>query len=161
MDSTNSSVTSSTSTQLSSLGKRASSHTFETSIGLHRSESIGVQTDSAQVQQLSPVRHPDLWFSDGSVVLKAQNTLFRVHISQLSRHSAFFRDLFSLPQPPRGGRARSLSASSVTSVTDGGQLEGCPVVYLHDDTAEDVGNLLSALYDGPYVCHLLQFHGQF
>jgi len=74
--------------------------------------------------------------------------LFRVHISQLSRHSAFFRDLFSLPQPSCGIRRRSLSVSSTTSVRDGGLLEGCPVVYLHDK-ADDVGNMLTALYDGP------------
>lgn len=43
-------------------------------------------------------RHPDLWFSDGSVVLKAESAIFRVHISQLAR-SLFFLDTFSLPQP--------------------------------------------------------------
>ena len=44
--------------------------------------------------------HPSLWFVDGSVVIQAETTHFRVHMSQLSRHSVFFRDLFSLPQPP-------------------------------------------------------------
>jgi len=127
---------------LSSLGERASAREYQ------RSESIGVQTDSDHAQE--NVRHTDLWFSDGSVILKAENTLFRVHISQLSRHSAFFRDLFSLPQPPHCNRTRSLSDSSSITVLDGTHLEGCPVVYLHD-TAEDVGNLLAALYDGPYV----------
>jgi len=129
---------------LSSLGERASAPEYQ------RSESIGVQleTDSDRVQE--SVRHTDLWFSDGSVILKAENTLFRVHISQLSRHSAFFRDLFSLPQPPHCNGTTSLSDSSSRTVLDGTHLEGCPVVYLHD-TAEDVGNLLTALYDGPYV----------
>jgi len=145
MESSNSSLRSSTGA-LSSLGERASSHTFETSPGHQHSESVGVQPDSDHVQE--SVRHADLWFLDGSVILRAENTLFRVHISQLSRHSAFFRDLFSLPQPLRGIRRRSLSVSSSKNVLDGGLLEGCPVVYLHD-TAEDVGNLLTALYDGP------------
>lgn len=94
-----------------------------------------------------PTRHPDLWFSDGSVVLRAENTLFRVHISQLSRHSAFFRDLFSLPQPML---KRQRSTSSTVDVDEGMQMEGCPVIVLHD-AAQDVGNLLTALYDGPYV----------
>jgi hypothetical protein len=128
----------------SALGEEASAP------GLQRSESVGVQSDSGHASE--SVRHADLWFLDGSVILQAENTLFRVHISQLSRHSTFFRDLFSLPQAEprhRSGR-RSLSVSSSKSVLDGAHMEGCPVVYLHD-VAEDVGNLLTALYDGPYV----------
>ena len=88
-------------------------------------------------------RHPDLWFSDGSVVLKAERTLFRVHISQLVRRSLFFRDLFSLPQPGKD-----------TAELDG-TLGGCPLLVLHD-SAEDLSNLLKALYDGgPYVISCL------
>jgi hypothetical protein len=45
--------------------------------------------------------------------------------------------MFSLPQP-QGGTRPSLS----------NDFQNCPVVDLHD-TAEDVGNLLTALYDGP------------
>ena len=146
MESSTSSLISSTGT-LSSLGERGTSR-IETSPGRQHSESVGVQTDSDHVQEY--VMHADLWFLDGSVILRAENTLFRVHISQLSRHSTFFRDLFSLPQPPRGVRRRTLSGSSSNSVRDDGLLEGCPVVYLYD-IAEDVGNLLTALYDGPYV----------
>jgi hypothetical protein len=97
--------------------------------------------------------HSDLWFEDGSVVLRAENTLFKVHISQLSRHSTFFRDMFSLPQPPTKGDS-SCGSSPLTSNGDGNGKEsrwdGCPLVYLHDK-AEDVGNLITALYDGPYV----------
>lgn len=87
------------------------------------------------------VRHSDLWFEDGSVVCRAENTLFKVHMSQLARHSVLFRDMFSLPQPD------SRSHSDLTIRNE----MRTPVVYLHD-TAEDVGNLLTALYDGPYVC---------
>lgn len=84
-------------------------------------------------------RHPDLWFSDGSVVLKAESVLFRVHISQLARRSLFFRDLFSLPQPAK------------EVVGPDGTFDGCPLLVLHD-SAEDLSNLLKALYDGgPYV----------
>ncbi len=85
-------------------------------------------------------RHSDLWFSDGSVVLLAERMLFRVHISQLSRHSAVFRDMFLLPQP-----SPSTFSSSVISED---LLDGLPVVQLHD-TAENVSSLLVALYDGP------------
>lgn len=83
----------------------------------------------------SVLRHPDLWFSDGSVVLRAEGTLFRVHISQLVRRSLFFRDLFSLPQPAKDAAGLD------------GTFDGCPLLVLHD-SAEDLSNLLKALYDG-------------
>ena len=91
----------------------------------------------SQLNQGLLVKHPEFWFSDGSLVLCAQSTLFRVHISQLCRKSVFFRDLFSLPQPsPSDANER--------------QLEGCPVLDLHD-SSEDVANLVRVIYDGPYV----------
>jgi len=78
-------------------------------------------------------RHSDLWFDDGSVVCRAENTLFRVHMSQLARHSECFRDMFSLAQP---------------SNKEEEVIDGCPVLVLQD-TAEDVASLFCALYDGP------------
>ncbi|KAF9077919.1 hypothetical protein BDP27DRAFT_1207497 [Rhodocollybia butyracea] len=89
-------------------------------------------------------RHPDLWFDDGSVVCRAENTLFRVHISQLSRHSLCFRDMFSI-----GNHYDSVLGSSIHSKDGVNDFESCPLIELHD-TAEDVGNLFAALYDGPH-----------
>lgn len=79
----------------------------------------------------SATHHNDLWFSDGSVVLRAEQTLFRVHISFLSRHSTVFKDTFAIPQP------QPLET-----------IEGCAVVRMHD-TAMDLSVFLRALYDGP------------
>lgn len=115
---------------------RASTHIIETSC---RSESAALEMDLGVGK-----RHADLWFSDGSVILQAEDTLFCVHISQLSRHSVFFRDMFSLPQSKGDGARPIITSDSFGS---------CPVVVLHD-TAEDVGNLLTALYDGPWVCSI-------
>jgi len=70
--------------------------------------------------------------------------LFRVHISQLARHSLCFQDMFMLPQP-------ECSKSEASMLVDEGRFSGprmIPIVYLYDK-AEDVGNLLTALYDGP------------
>ena len=89
----------------------------------------------------SLTQHADLWFCDGSVVLQAEFTLFRVHKSQLSRRSTVFSDMFALAQPPLMSTHAALADESY---------EGCPVVKLHD-SAEDVANLLLALYDGPFV----------
>jgi hypothetical protein len=86
------------------------------------------------------VKHADLWFCDGSVILQADSTLFRVHKSQLSRRSVIFSDMFTLPQP--------VTTTHATLADE--TYEGCPNVKLHD-SAEDVANLLLALYDGPCV----------
>ncbi|KAF8146888.1 hypothetical protein K438DRAFT_1868551 [Mycena galopus ATCC 62051] len=70
-----------------------------------------------------------IWYPDGSVVLQAQSTQFRVHWSILSQNSSFFRDMQGLPQPP-----------------DQPSVDDCPVIELPDDAA-DVENLLKALYN--------------
>lgn len=75
-------------------------------------------------------RCQDLWFEDGTVVLQAENTLFRVYTGILSRHSPFFRNLFTLPQPE-----------------DADKYEGCPLVLLAGDSAQDVHDFLLALHD--------------
>ncbi|KAG6334824.1 hypothetical protein ID866_4261 [Astraeus odoratus] len=112
-------------------------------------KSDGVINEGDTVNDTVPTRHPDLWFPDGSalleIVLRAENTLFRVHKSLLARHSGFFHDLFTLPQVA----ARDPQHTTTTpSVDHSGDIEGCQVLTLHD-SAEDVANLLTALVDGP------------
>ncbi|KAJ7169052.1 hypothetical protein C8R43DRAFT_982058 [Mycena crocata] len=70
-----------------------------------------------------------IWYKDGSVVLQAHNTQFRVHWSILSQHSSFFCDMQDLPQPP-----------------DQDSVEGCPVVELLDSVT-DVEEMLKVLYN--------------
>jgi hypothetical protein len=72
-------------------------------------------------------RVDDLWFDDGSIVLQAESTQFRVHRSVLSTHSEIFRDMLAASQPVE-------------------EVEGCPVVRL-PDSAEDWTHVLRALYD--------------
>ena len=111
-------------------------------LAMHKDQPRLVPTSVAEAEASedeSVLRHPDLWFSDGSVVLKAESTIFKVHISQLARRSLFFRDLFSLPQPVND------------AIGLDGTFDGCPLLVLYD-SAEDLSNLLKALYDGgPYV----------
>ncbi|KAL0568368.1 hypothetical protein V5O48_013614 [Marasmius crinis-equi] len=97
--------------------------------------------DAESRQQLH--RHPDLWFDDGSVICRAQNTLFRVHMSQLGRHSVCFRDVFSV-----GSFTDPVTSSSIVQEDGSSAFGDSPIIVLHD-SAEDVGNLLTALYDGP------------
>lgn len=81
--------------------------------------------DSSELQKCAT-----LWFEDGTVVLQAQTTLFRVYTGILARHSPFFKSLFTLPQP-----------------ADGDQYDGCPLVHLAGDNAQDAHDFLLALHD--------------
>lgn len=73
-----------------------------------------------------------IWYYDGSVVLQVEQTQFRVHASLLSAGSTVFKDMFEVARAP----------SDVDT-----QVEGCPVVQLFDDKAQDVELVLDALYD--------------
>ncbi|KAI0784158.1 hypothetical protein C8Q75DRAFT_397623 [Abortiporus biennis] len=78
-------------------------------------------------------RCPELWFDDGTIVIRAEDTLFRVYAGQLSRCSAVFKDTFSLPQPPLGDDANEV-------------YEGTPLVVLNDSAA-DMEAFLLAIFD--------------
>ncbi|KAH7097122.1 hypothetical protein BKA62DRAFT_456867 [Auriculariales sp. MPI-PUGE-AT-0066] len=43
-------------------------------------------------------RHPLLWFDDGDLVLQLDNVLFNLHRFLITRNSALFKDMLSLPQ---------------------------------------------------------------
>ncbi|KAI1795307.1 hypothetical protein LXA43DRAFT_992298 [Ganoderma leucocontextum] len=72
-------------------------------------------------------RHDELWFDDGSVILVARDTGFRVFRSLLAAQSTVFADMFS---------------SSSSSAEE--MLEGCPVVQV-SDSPEDVAHFLRVL----------------
>ncbi|GJE90699.1 hypothetical protein PsYK624_068430 [Phanerochaete sordida] len=77
-----------------------------------------------------PQQCEDLWFEDGTIVLQAENTLFRVYTGILARHSPFFKNLFTLPQPEVIER-----------------YDDCPLVKLAEDNAQDAHDFLLALHD--------------
>jgi len=85
------------------------------------------RNDASNAQTVQLTRHPDLWYNDGSIVLNAETTLFRVHRTILSAYSTVFSDMFSNPQPPNQDA-----------------IDGCAVICLHD-TANDMEFLLRAL----------------
>ncbi|KAJ3987979.1 hypothetical protein F5890DRAFT_1494364 [Lentinula detonsa] len=71
------------------------------------------------------------WFYDGSIVVQAQDKLFRVHQTVLANSSEIFSTLFSLP--PSDSDTQDL-------------IEGCPVVQIQD-LAQDFSDILRALYN--------------
>ncbi|KAF7979806.1 hypothetical protein HWV62_40866 [Athelia sp. TMB] len=75
------------------------------------------------------------WFEDGTIIIHAQSTRFKVYRGMLAEKSAIFADMLSLPRP----------ASSSTTEDDDFD-DGCPVVRL-SDTAEDWGCMLDNLFN--------------
>ncbi|KAJ6462492.1 hypothetical protein C8R45DRAFT_1108140 [Mycena sanguinolenta] len=78
-----------------------------------------------------------LWFSDGSLVVRAENALFRVSGAVLAARSSVFQDMLSFPQPG------SEEAEEIWN------LDGTPVVELHDLAAE-VEPFLRAIFDSSF-----------
>ncbi len=90
------------------------------------------RTDSGPTPLKSQLtRDVEFWFSDGSIILIAGNTLFRVYHGVLAAHSVVFHDMLQFPQPP--------SSPS---------LDGCPTLDLSDSPA-DLRHLLRVLYPKP------------
>ncbi|KDQ49710.1 hypothetical protein JAAARDRAFT_165405 [Jaapia argillacea MUCL 33604] len=84
--------------------------------------------------KLGFVKSRDLWFNDGSVVLVADKTAFRVHASILSSNASVFQDMFSLPP---------------SNLPDSELYEGCPFVVVHDSPT-DLRHFLKTIYDLSY-----------
>lgn len=71
----------------------------------------------------------ELWYSDGSLVIQAEQSVFRVYGAVLAAQSTFFRDMLLVPQPAEEPR-----------------IDGCPLVHIHD-SAVDVKHFLKAIFD--------------
>lgn len=82
------------------------------------------------------VHDADLWFSDGSIVLQAENTLFKVYAGILSQASPVFKDMITVPQG---------------DIQHTETYEGCPLVLMAGDCAPDMHAFLKTLHDSRYV----------
>ncbi|KAJ7932808.1 hypothetical protein B0H13DRAFT_1701204 [Mycena leptocephala] len=80
----------------------------------------------------TPTRVEELWFSDGGLVIQAEQSLYRVSGAILAARSPVFKDMLSFTQPP-----------------DAETIDGCPVVRL-PDSAADVTRFFKAIFDSSY-----------
>ncbi|KAJ7061525.1 hypothetical protein C8F01DRAFT_1137677 [Mycena amicta] len=78
-------------------------------------------------------RVPSLWFDDGTLVIRSQKTLFKVHRSILSARSSVFRDMLAFPQSNSGTET----------------FEDCLLVEMPDEPG-DVLAFFLAIYDSSY-----------
>ncbi|KAJ7232026.1 hypothetical protein B0H12DRAFT_203163 [Mycena haematopus] len=80
----------------------------------------------------TPTRVEELWFSDGSLVVQAEQSCFRVFRTTLAARSSVFNDMLAFRQPP-----------------DTETIDGCPVVRL-PDSAKDVTCFFRAIFDSSF-----------
>ena len=90
------------------------------------------------VMDPEPVQDKVVWFSDGNIVLRAEQTLFRVYAGILSQASPIFRDMLSIGESQPKGSAETY--------------EGCPLVVMAGDNATDMRTFLRVLHDFRYEC---------
>ncbi|KAJ7436345.1 hypothetical protein FB451DRAFT_193172 [Mycena latifolia] len=74
------------------------------------------------------IREETLWFPDATLVIRAENLLFRVFPGILAAKSPVFHDMLAFPQPQNGET-----------------LDGCPLVHL-TDSALDATHFLKAIF---------------
>ncbi|KAJ7445007.1 hypothetical protein B0H11DRAFT_436141 [Mycena galericulata] len=79
------------------------------------------------------IRVKDLWFSNDTLVIRAENKMFRVSKSILAARSSVFQDMFAFPPP----------------VNDVPEILDDSAVVLHD-SASDVEAFLRAIFDSSY-----------
>jgi hypothetical protein len=98
----------------------------------HRRQLRWSTMDSSELERIE-----DLWFEDGTLVLQAESSLFRIYKSILSIKSSVLRAIFSQPHNDT--------------------LDDCPLVIL-DDSAQDLTYFLKAIYNPEYVLSSLITH---
>ncbi|KAI0705969.1 hypothetical protein C8T65DRAFT_652336 [Cerioporus squamosus] len=96
-------------------------------------------------------RDRDLWFDDGTIIIVAQNTEFRVYREYLSERSEVFRDMFSFGHPTiqhfnaRNAWPDFRLTGDVGSILDINVENPFPVVHV-PDSARDWRNVLRLLF---------------
>ncbi|KAJ6546661.1 hypothetical protein DFH09DRAFT_989485 [Mycena vulgaris] len=95
---------------------------------------VGQRSRSFTPSMNDNIRVDDLWFSNDTLVLKADQKVFRVPKSVLAMRSSVFRDMVTFPPP---------------TIEDAETIEGSPVVLLHD-SADAVEVFLRAIFDSSY-----------
>lgn len=107
--------------------------TFDARVGFktQRGPIPQVQSSNSTTTAAVPdelVRSSELWYDDGTVVMQAGRTLFRVYYGILQEQSQVFKHMFQNPQP-----------------TDAPLYDGVPLVQV-EDSPSDLKLLLKILH---------------
>ena len=94
--------------------------------------------------------HPDFWYPDGSVIIRVENTKFRLHQTMLKKKSAYFAAAFARD----GGRAY-LEVGVDAQSLNGDRLPvyniRLPAYRVVETTADDFAMLLTVIEDPMWV----------
>ncbi|TCD62384.1 hypothetical protein EIP91_006966 [Steccherinum ochraceum] len=101
---------------------------------LESSLTLSIPSGSGTMDPNTLIKSADVWFPDGSVVLRASDTLFRAYSGILALHSSVFKDLFTLPQP----------------LDDSESFDECPLIALQDGE-EELRDFLRVVHDWSYL----------
>ncbi len=82
------------------------------------------------IQPTAFTKCPDVWYSDGSLVIVTETLAFRVHASIMAANCEIFKDMASMPQPS----------------DDEEMYEECPVIRLQD-SATEMKHFLGTIYN--------------
>ncbi|KDQ13715.1 hypothetical protein BOTBODRAFT_366169 [Botryobasidium botryosum FD-172 SS1] len=91
--------------------------------------------------ELGPVRHDELYFEGGHVVLAMgpRPTLFRVQQAMLANHSEIFRDMFAIGQPCPDYPREGCSDDKPIPLPDDPEEFSCVLKVLYDGTRLSLG----------------------
>ncbi|KAF7295915.1 hypothetical protein HMN09_01135500 [Mycena chlorophos] len=85
-----------------------------------------------------PKRVQELWFPDGNIVLRAENSVYKVFQGILAARSPIFQDMLSVPQASSAGQAPE------------DEFDGCPLVFMAGDSAAEMTCFLKAIFDSEF-----------
>lgn len=137
---------SSTTFSWSSQSSSVSPHTHPSASGNSRPltpiSNSPISGDGVQVENVcdANIEH-SLWFYDGTVVLQAGSSLFKLHNSILGARSAVFDDFLNWGQ---------VSSSSIAFFSEGCVFEGYRIVKITDE-GKDAKHFFRAIYDSGSV----------
>lgn len=95
-----------------------------------------IQLDQSNDDCESCEKDLDFYFPDGTVCLRAIDTLFKVYQGYLAKHSQVFSSLFTLPPPESPDQPPQE------------MFDGVPVVRLLDEP-NDIQAVLNLMYNAP------------
>ncbi|KAI0686099.1 hypothetical protein C8T65DRAFT_154058 [Cerioporus squamosus] len=99
---------------------------------MSKSNTLSATLADPEALQSEPPRTRDdeLWFDDGTIIIVAQHTEFRVYRSYLAERFAVFEDMLAFPQP---------------TIPDESEDLPCPTVHV-TDSARDWRNILRVMF---------------
>jgi hypothetical protein len=104
---------------------------------INDSQATGVSEGEPMPKRVKPTstpkKHASFWYPDGNVIIQVEEVQFKLHRSTLSRHLAYFTDLFQNKTEPLE------------------TVDGLTLYRIENSNVEDFETILKAIDCGMYV----------